>query len=727
MQACTIEFTQKNLKPQAESILVNGMKYRFVVRSDKIFVFEQGAAKEKEYPVLYALGGKNVYYFLTKLDKGRLQVLPVAYDVHAESWFDTAASAVRHFVDQPDSPYHWTDYPYTFNTSCYGCHVSQLANTYNLKTDTYSTTWKEPGINCETCHGPGQQHIDIAESTPDANDVDNWGLVVVTPKHGFTVHQTNAACSNCHAKMSPLTSDFKPGNDFFQDYDLISYENPDYYPDGRDLGENYTYTSWRQSPCSKASRLNCLTCHTSSGRYRFHGQEANNACMPCHEAAVRDFSEHSHHGAKTNVTQCIQCHMPMTRFGNMNRSDHSMRPPMPLATIQFGSPNACNMCHTAKTPEWADQQVRKWHKEDYQKETLRLGGWIKQLRRQDWSDLQAILAYIQTPERDEIFTNSIIRLLGSCPEARKIPALVNILAHDSSPLCRSSAAMALSEYLSDEQVRNDLIDATMDAYRLVRIRAASALASVPIEHIEASKRAQVQKAADEYKAAMLSRPDDGIGYFNLANYYMDSGDMKTAIDDFETSIRLRPDFSPALLNMSLAYNQMGENEKALASLDKALKLEPKAAAVHLNRALLLGEMGRYDESQQAFRTVLKYDPRSAVAAYNLGILLSRSDPKESLKWIRRACEFEPKQDKYAYTAAYYDYQHGYTQQAIDTLQKMIDEKTDYPDVYMLLGSIFSKENRSAEAIEVYEAAAGNEKFSKAVRFRFKQQADSLKK
>ena len=268
MQACTIEFTQKNLKPQAEPILVNGMKYRFVVQSDKIFVFEQGAAKEKEYPVLYALGGKNVYYFLTKLDKGRLQVLPVAYDVHAGSWFDTAASAVRHFVDQPDSPYHWTDYPYTFNTSCYGCHVSQLANTYNLKTDTYSTTWKEPGINCETCHGPGQQHIDIAESTPDANDVDNWGLVVVTPKHGFTVHQTNAACSNCHAKMSPLTSDFKPGNDFFQDYDLISYENPDYYPDGRDLGENYTYTSWRQSPCSKASRLNCLTCHTSSARTR---------------------------------------------------------------------------------------------------------------------------------------------------------------------------------------------------------------------------------------------------------------------------------------------------------------------------------------------------------------------------------------------------------------------------------------------------------------------------
>ena len=30
------------------------------------------------------MGGKNVYYFLTALDRGRLQTLPVAYDVEQE-------------------------------------------------------------------------------------------------------------------------------------------------------------------------------------------------------------------------------------------------------------------------------------------------------------------------------------------------------------------------------------------------------------------------------------------------------------------------------------------------------------------------------------------------------------------------------------------------------------------------------------------------------------------
>ena len=51
--------------------------------------------------MLHALGGKNVYYFLTPLERGRLQTLPVAYDVRTKQWFDTAASGVRHFGSGP--------------------------------------------------------------------------------------------------------------------------------------------------------------------------------------------------------------------------------------------------------------------------------------------------------------------------------------------------------------------------------------------------------------------------------------------------------------------------------------------------------------------------------------------------------------------------------------------------------------------------------------------------
>ena len=43
---------------------------------------------------------------------------------------------------------------------------------------------------------------------------------------------------------------FTPGDRYLDHYDLVALENPDFYPDGRDLGENYTYTLWRMSPCA---------------------------------------------------------------------------------------------------------------------------------------------------------------------------------------------------------------------------------------------------------------------------------------------------------------------------------------------------------------------------------------------------------------------------------------------------------------------------------------------
>ena len=150
-----------------------------------------------------------------------------------------------------------------------------------------------------------------------------------------------------------------PGDRFFDHFDLAALENPDFYPDGRDLGENYTYTGWRMNPCANSGQLHCVQCHTSSGRYRFKGEKANDACMPCHEERVKNAAAHTRHKPDSAGNVCIACHMPTTEFARMTRSDHSMLPPAPAATIAFKSPNACNACHTDKDAAWADQQVSR--------------------------------------------------------------------------------------------------------------------------------------------------------------------------------------------------------------------------------------------------------------------------------------------------------------------------------------------------------------------------------
>ena len=165
MQSYSPRFADEHLTAQAKEMRIG--EYEYLVRLKEGVMVEKGSDKTKTYPIKEVLGGKNVYYFLTPLSKGRLQTLPLAYDVNQKKWFDMAASGVRHFGGtEVDEPLNWKDWPYTFNTGCYGCHVSQLNTNYDLKTDTYHTTWTEPGINCETCHGPCGEHIRVCKEAP---------------------------------------------------------------------------------------------------------------------------------------------------------------------------------------------------------------------------------------------------------------------------------------------------------------------------------------------------------------------------------------------------------------------------------------------------------------------------------------------------------------------------------------------------------------------------------
>jgi len=707
MQPYTAEFAGANLTPQAADIKIGRFQYRAEIEADKGWVREVGPEGQNTYPMLHVLGGKNVYYFLTPYEKGRLQTLPVAYDVNKKQWFDTAASGVRHFpgVDQ-DEPVHWTDPLYTFNTSCYSCHVSQLSTNYDLKTDTYHTTWAEPGINCETCHGPADQHVKAYQrAAATGNEPDDLGLISTKP---FSVEQTNSMCNSCHAKMSPVSASFKPGDKYFDHFNLITLENPDFYPDGRDLGENYTMTSWRMSPCVKSSKLDCMHCHTSSGRYRFADPaEANHACMPCHKERIENAEAHTHHPADSESSRCIACHMPMTKFAHMNRTDHSMRPPAPAATLAFKSPNACNLCHADEDTVWADKYVRQWHSRDYQKEILDQAQLIDEARKQDWEHLDGMLEYIGCKDRDEVVATSLIRLLRSCDSEQKWPGIIKALTEDPSLLVRASAAEALDNYITGESLKA-LLGATHDNYRLVRVRAAASLAGIPPERLRDEYQKDLQKATSEYLEGLQARADDYINHYNLGNFYLARRDTDQAIRSFKTAIKLRPDYLASHVNAAFAYNAAGRNDQAEASFRKALELDPNSLVVHINLGMLLGEQSRLDEAEGAFLMALQVDPNSAIAAYNLGVILAPQQPAEAIKWCGRAYQLQPDEPKYGYTYAFYLHQSEDTAGAIDVLQAMIVRQVPYSDAYALLGAIYQKRKEFDKAVEVYQAAMKNE-------------------
>jgi len=232
-----------------------------------------------------------------------------------------------------------------------------------------------------------------------------------------------------------------------------------------------------------------------------------------------------------------------------------------------------------------------------------------------------MLQYISHKDRDEVVAASLIRLMRSCDSQKKWESIINALNEDASPLVRASAAEALDNYLTGESLKA-LLGATRDKYRLVRVRAAASLASIPPEKLRHNYQKDLQNATAEYLEGLQARADDYINHYNLGNFYLARRDTDQAISSFEMAIKLRPDYFASYVNAAFAYNAADINDKAEASFRKALQLDPNSLIVHINLGMLLGEQSRLDEAEEAFRKALKVEPNSAIAAYNLGVILA---------------------------------------------------------------------------------------------------------
>ena len=702
MQPYTTEFAGTQLTSQQQEITIG--KYTYRADINRGLVIEKGPEGVKEYGIEHVLGGKNVYYFLTPLDKGRLQTLPVAYDVNKKEWLDTAASGVRHIPGrQPEQPFNWKDWPYTFNTACYSCHVSQLSTNYNPEEDTYHTVWEEPGINCETCHGPGSEHNRVARETPKGQPLTDMKII---SSKTMTTEERNDLCSSCHAKAIPLALQYQPKERFFDHFDLVLLENPDYYPDGRDLGENYTYTSWLMSPCAQSGKLDCMHCHTSSGRYRFKKENFNDACMPCHADKVNHPTEHTRHPVEGSADRCISCHMPTTSFARMNRSDHSMLPPAPSATIAFKSPNACNLCHTDRDAAWADQYVRKWRKRDYQEPVLQRASLIEAARRRDWSTLPEMLEYITRKDRDVVFAASLIRLIPPSRDEKHLAALLAAVK-DSSPLIRAAAVESLGLMPSAESLQA-LVEATGDEFRLVRIRAAGGLLQFPQKTVQRSYAEQLRKANREYLAFIMARPDQWTSHYNMGNYYLNRGEPEKAVEFYGSALMREPGAVMVMVNASIAYSKTGRNDKAEQELKKALNVSPDNPAALFNMGLLKAEQKDLREAEDYLLKAISEDPQMAQAAYNLCIITAGDRISEAVSWCGKAAALRPDEPKYAFSLAYYQEQQGDSAAAIKTLENLIEQYPAYAEAYLFLGGIYEKHNKAAEAETIYRKALESE-------------------
>ena len=127
-----------------------------------------------------------------------------------------------------------------------------------------------------------------------------------------------------------------------------------------------------------------------------------------------------------------------------------------------------------------------------------------------------------------------------------------------------------------------LLTGVGDAFRLVRIRSAAALAAYDPRRVwERSGRdgfEAIEKATGEYLAAMRARPDHWSSHYNLGNFLLSGGDPAAALEAYSVALRLEPGSVATLVNASMAAAQSQDFAGAETFLIKALRVDPKSAA-----------------------------------------------------------------------------------------------------------------------------------------------------
>ena len=223
---------------------------------------------------------------------------------------------------------------------------------------------------------------------------------------------------------------------------------------------------------------------------------------------------------------------------------------------------------------------------------------------------------------------SLIRLLRSCDDPRRLPVVLESLQHPN-PLVRAAAAGSIGGgHARDSRRAGSRHGGRVPAGPHPGCRLPGGRAD---RDLPAAQQESVRKATDELIASFNARPDDFANHTNLGNFYMDQGRLDQSIQSFETAIRLRPDSVGTLVNASMAYSRAGRMADAERVLDQALRLAPDNAPANFNRGLLLAELGRKAEAEKSLRKALTSEPTFAPAAFNLCVLMmERREPRPGL-------------------------------------------------------------------------------------------------
>jgi tetratricopeptide (TPR) repeat protein len=594
-----------------------------------------------EKQVDYVLGsGNHARTYLHRTSANTLIELPLGWYAEKGGYW-----AMNPGYDRPD--HEGFRRPITYD--CMFCH-----NAYPRIPVGHEQPFAEPvyagplpeGIDCQRCHGPGNRHVQLAETA--GTRPEEIRRAIVNPAK-LSPERQMEGCMVCHLETTsfPLPNaiqrfersafSYQPGEPL-----AAFILNFDHAPGtGREDKFEIVNAAYRlrRSACFLKSngKMLCTTCHNSHNIPR--GQEADlhysAVCRQCHAQSFDDLVQAGKH---TPANACVDCHMPKRRTEDVIHvaaTDHFIqrrKPPGDLLAERTERQDAYRgrvvLYYPETLPDTAGNRLTLGVAQVMQESNLIEG--IAQLT-------AAIEKY--KPQRAEYYLQLAEALQNSGQLTKAVPVYREAVRRNpklSGGVQRLGTALRLSgQYAESAEV-------------LERAASIASDAAVTWHELGLAYRA-LGRTADAEAAigkAIKLNPDLPEAHNNLGNIWFAGGQQGRAESAFREAIRIRPDYADARGNLAGLLSGAGRFAEARDQFEVTLRLRPADAVTRYNYAVMLGRTSHFDEAQSELEASLLADPQFVDAHLLLGdLLMARNKVQEAVPHYREALRISPESSR----------------------------------------------------------------------------------
>jgi predicted CXXCH cytochrome family protein len=523
-----------------------------------------------------------------------------------------------------------------------------------VQDDRYSTKWREFGISCERCHGPGKDHIARASAAPP--DAQTRALVkstIVNPAR-LDASRSSMICAQCHSLRDTYAQGFVAGANYYDYFvplmedRLPSSPDPAYWADGRPRWLANEAVAFWQSQCFLKGGATCTTCHSRPHNDDVNGnpklRPTNNVlCAGCHKTIAADPGKHTHHPPNSLGNSCIECHMPATVASlNTRMRDHSLSVPVPENTIRHDIPNACNVCHRDKNAEWANRYVNTWYGNKGRQSLIVRADAFSLARQGDAAAVPGLLQILSDASESDFIRANAADYLGAFPDdPNAYDALVHAIS-DQQPLVRATAALAVRPRAAQRAALAPALVAMLaDPVQTVRLNAGIALVSMGVKELPGEDGQRLLRAEDLYRGRAELNSDDAQQQLAAGKFFLLAGDMDSAISHFRATLKLDQN-APARYFLGVALAQKGDSQSARDILQSIAANDPQYEPAQRVLAELATSAPPSDTTSQQANTGAATSPQADAAFREGQRLYQNNDYGGALNQLEQALQLAPK-------------------------------------------------------------------------------------